>query len=100
MLKELKKCHGFNDAKGFFRTYRALIQFKVGCYSDHPNPFSLSSEELIQILRESNESPELIGMINSLLQEFDDFEFARNEESKPNLKEEYKKALSILKRIK
>ena len=100
MLKELKKCHGFNDAKRFFRTYRALIQFKVGYYSDHPNPFSLSSEELIQILRESNESPELIGMINSLLQKFDDFEFARNEESKPNLKEEYKKALSILKRIK
>lgn len=100
MFKELKKCHGFNDVRGFFRAYRALIQFKVGFYSDHPNPFSLSSEELIQILEERNESPQLIGMINSLLQKFDDFEFARNDESRPNLKEEYKEALSILKRIK
>ena len=78
----------------------ALIQFKVGFYSDHPNPFSLSSEELIQILQERNESPKLIGMIDSLLQKFDDFEFARNEESRPNLIEEYKNALSIIKRIK
>ena len=100
MFKELKKCHGFNDAKGFFRAYRALIQFKVGFYSDNPNPFSLSSEELIQILLERNESPQLIEMINSLLQKFDDFEFGRNEETIPNIKDEYKEALAILKKIK
>ena len=100
LLKDLKKYLSFNDSKKFFRCYRSIIQFKVGLLQSHPNPYSLSSEELIGLLEKVNKEKDLISTIRLLLIKFDDYEFAGVGQKTLNLKDEFRQALKIIKKLK
>ena len=100
LLKELKKSISFNDPKKFYRCYRSIIQFKVGLLDGHPSPYTLSSDEVIALLKKTNGGDDLILKVRQLLTAFDDFEFAGEVKTSTNLKDEFKKALNIIKEIK
>ncbi len=100
LLRDLKKYLSFNDSKKFFRCYRSIIQFKVGLLQSHPNPYSLSSEELIGLLEKVNKEKDLISTVRLLLVKFDDYEFAGVDQKTLNLKDEFRQALKIIKKLK
>ena len=100
MLKELKKSYSINDPSGFYRSYRSLIQFKVGCLNKHPNPSSLSSQELLDSLIKINLKSNSLNKIKDSLSRIDDYEFGSSNQSKIELKKEYQSAVEILKQIK
>ena len=100
LLKTFRNYYSNNDQHGFFKSFRNLIQIKVAQLSNHPNPSSLSNDELNVILIDKYGDSDLVKSIDSLLKRLDDFEFAGNEHSKINLKSEFKDALGILKAIK
>jgi hypothetical protein len=99
-LKDLKKYLSYNDSKKFFRCYRSIIQFKVGLLQSHPNPYALSSDELIELLEKANKEKDLISKVRLLLIKFDDYEFAGVDQKTLNLKEEFRQALKIIKKLK
>jgi len=100
LLNELKKSVSFNDTKKFYRCYRSIIQFKVGLLDDHPSPYTLSSDEVIALLKKTNRGDDLILKVRQSLTAFDDFEFAGEVKTSIDLKDEFKKALKIIKEIK
>jgi len=100
LLNELKKSVSFNDTKKFYRCYRSIIQFKVGILDDHPSPYTLSSDEVIALLKKTNRGDDLILKVRQSLTAFDDFEFAGEVKSSIDLKDEFKKAIKIIKEIK
>lgn len=100
LLRDLRRSCAFHDNRRFFRSFRSIIQFKIGMLENHPNPFTLSSEEIIKLLNGRTNDAHLILELESILKRIDSLEFAGNETSNIKLKHEYKEAKLFLKKLK
>jgi hypothetical protein len=67
---------------------------------NHPNPSSLSSDELVALLQSGDNPEDLITEIKELLRSCDDQEFAGNELSRHPLDSLYQKGAKLLKNLK
>ncbi len=83
----------------FLRYFRNLLQLKVSSLRYHPNPSALSSEEILSLIKRKSNDSEVTSHIKELLKKCDDLEFAKGENSKVFLMDEYKQAIQILKKL-
>lgn len=99
LTRQMKDSVGFNDASSFLRAFRDLIRIRLASLRNHPNPSSLSSDELVTLLHSGENSEELISEIEDLLRSCDDQEFAGNELAKHPLDSLYQKGTKLLKNL-
>ena len=95
----MKESVSHNDLHLFLRTARTLIQHRIGKIHKHPNPSSLSSHELLSIIKNGRLSMEIKNTLESILKRYDDQEFAGSELSKIKLDEEFQIVSKILKSL-
>ncbi len=99
LTRQMKDSIGFNDASSFLRAFRDLIRIRLSSLRNHPNPSSLSSDELVTLLHLGDNTEELISEIEDLLRSCDDQEFAGNELAKHPLDSLYQKGTKLLKNL-
>lgn len=100
LIRKMHDCASRQDGKMFFRHFRSLVQLKVGTLRNHPNPSSLSSVEVLSLIKQKENDRSVVNRIDDLLLKSDDQEFANEAHSKVLLLEEYKKAVQALKKLK
>lgn len=100
LSRQMKDSVGFNDASSFLRAFRDLVRIKLASLRNHPNPSSLSSDELVILLQTGDNTEELISDIKEMLRSCDDQEFAGNELAKHPLDTLYQKGAKLLKQLK
>ena len=91
---------GFKDAPALLRAFRDLLRLRIASLRKHPNPSSLSSEEILSLLRLGNNSEEIIQEARELLRSCDDQEFAGNELARQPLESLYQTSHGLLKKLK
>ncbi|MEC8043613.1 MAG: BatD family protein [Verrucomicrobiota bacterium] len=99
LKRRMKESVSHNDLHLFLRTARTLIQHRIGKLHKHPNPSSLSSHELLSIIKNGRLSMEIKNSLESILKRYDDQEFAGSELSKIKLDEEFQIVSKILKSL-
>ena len=98
--KKMKNSLVHKDPELFFRSFKGLVRLKIGKLRKHPNPSSLSSSEILALIKQESNSSSLIENLEALLQKCDDQEFAKGNSNQVSLQEEYKLASLILKKVK
>ncbi len=100
LSRQMKDSVGFNDASSFLRAFRDLVRIRLASLRNHPNPSSLSIDELVALLQSGDNTEELIAEIKELLRSCDDQEFAGNELARHPLDSLYQKGAKLLKKLK
>lgn len=100
LLRQMKDSVGFKDAPALLRAFRDLLRLRIASLRKHPNPSSLSSEEILSLLRLGNNSEEIIQEARELLRSCDDQEFAGNELARQPLESLYQTSHGLLKKLK
>ena len=98
--RKMKESLSHKDTELFFRSFKGLVRMKVGKMSKHRNPSSLSSRELLSLIKKESNSSSFIENLEDLLQKCDDLEFAKGDSTQVSLQENYQEAIRILKKIK
>ena len=99
LKKQMKESITFNDASLFFRATRERLRLEIGTFYKHPNPSSLSSNELTTLLRSSSNEEDTISEIEKILEISDDHEFAGTLKDPQSLEDLYKHINNLLKKI-
>lgn len=99
LKKQMKESITFNDASLFFRATRERLRLEIGTFYKHPNPSSLSSNELTTLLRSSSNEKDTISEIEKILEISDDHEFAGTLKDPQSLEDLYKHINNLLKKI-
>lgn len=99
LKKQMKESITFNDASLFFRATRERLRLEIGTFYKHPNPSSLSSNELTTLLRSSSNEGDTISEIEKILEISDDHEFAGTLKDPQSLEDLYKHINNLLKKI-
>jgi len=100
LTRQMKDSVGFNDGSSFLRAFRDLVRIRLASLRNHPNPSSLSSDELVALLQTGDNSEELITDIKELLRSCDDQEFAGNELARQPLDTLYQKGAKLIQKLK
>jgi hypothetical protein len=95
----MKESITFNDASLFFRATRERLRLEIGTFYKHPNPSSLSSNELTTLLQSSSNEEDTISEIEKILEISDDHEFAGTLKDPQSLEDLYKHINNLLKKI-
>jgi len=99
LKKQMKESITFNDASLFFRATRERLRLEIGTFYKHPNPSSLSSNELTTLLQISSNEEDTISEIEKILEISDDHEFAGTLKDPQSLEDLYKHINNLLKKI-
>jgi len=99
LKKQMKESITFNDASLFFRATRERLRLEIGTFYKHPNPSSLSSNELTTLLQSSSNEEDTISKIEKILEISDDHEFAGTLKDPQSLEDLYKHINNLLKKI-
>ena len=99
LKKQMKESITFNDASLFFRATRERLRLEIGTFYKHPNPSSLSSNELTTLLQSSSNEGDTISEIEKILEISDDHEFAGTLKDPQSLEDLYKHINNLLKKI-
>jgi len=99
LKKQMKESITFNDASLFFRATRERLRLEIGTFYKHPNPSSLSSNELTTLLQSSSNEEDTISEIEKILEISDDHEFAGTLKDPQSLEDLYKHINNLLKKI-
>ena len=99
LKKQMKESISFNDASLFFRATRERLRLEIGTFYKHPNPASLSSNELSTLLQSSSNEGDTITEIQKILEISDDHEFAGTLKDPQSLEDLYKNINILLKKI-
>ncbi len=99
LKKQMKESITFNDASLFFRATRERLRLEIGTFYKHPNPSSLSSNELTNLLQSSSNEEDTISEIEKILEISDDHEFAGTLKDPQSLEDLYKHINNLLKKI-
>ena len=99
LKKQMKESITFNDASLFFRASRERLRLEIGTFYKHPNPSSLSSNELTTLLQSSSNEGDTISEIEKILEISDDHEFAGTLKDPQSLEDLYKHINILLKKI-
>ena len=99
LKKQMKESITFNDASLFFRATRERLRLEIGTFYKHPNPSSLSSNELTTLLQISSNEGDTISEIEKILEISDDHEFAGTLKDPQSLEDLYKHINNLLKKI-
>ena len=99
LKKQMKESITFNDASLFFRATRERLRLEIGTFYKHPNPSSLSSNELTTLLQSSSNEEDTISEIEKVLEISDDHEFAGTLKDPQSLEDLYKHINNLLKKI-
>jgi len=99
LKKQMKESITFNDASLFFRATRERLRLEIGTFYKHPNPSSLSSNELTTLLQSSLNEEDTISKIEKILEISDDHEFAGTLKDPQSLEDLYKHINNLLKKI-
>lgn len=99
LKKQMKESITFNDASLFFRSTRERLRLEIGTFYKHPNPSSLSSNELTTLLQSSSNEVDTISEIQKILEISDDHEFAGTLKDPQSLEDLYKHINNLLKKI-
>ena len=99
LKKQMKESISFNDASLFFRASRERLRLEIGTFYKHPNPASLSSNELSNLLQSSSNEGDTISEIQKILEISDDHEFAGTLKDPQSLEDLYKNINILLKKI-
>ena len=99
LKKQMKESISFNDASLFFRASRERLRLEIGTFYKHPNPSSLSSNELTTLLQSSSNEGDTISEIQNILEISDDHEFAGTLKDPQSLEDLYKLINILLKKI-
>ena len=100
LSRQMKDSVGFNDAPSFLRAFRDLVRIRLAALRNHPNPSSLSSDELVALLQSGDNSEESIAEIKELLRSCDDQEFAGNELTRQPLDTLHQKGAKLIQKLK
>ena len=100
LKKQMKDSISFKDPSLFFRATRERLRLEIGTFYKHPNPSSLSNNELSQLLENGLNEDTTIIEIQKILQESDGYEFAETYKDTQSLSELYTKINGLLKIIK
>ncbi len=100
LARQMKDSVRFNDASSFLRAFRDLVRIRLASLRNHPNPSSLSSDELVALLQSGDNTEELITDIKELLRNCDDQEFAGNELARLPLDTLYQKSSKLIRKLK
>jgi hypothetical protein len=100
LSRQMKDSVGFNDASSFLRAFRDLVRIRLASLRNHPNPSSLSSDELVALLQSGDNTEELITDVKELLMSCDDQEFAGNELARHPLDTLYQKGAKLIQKLK
>jgi hypothetical protein len=99
LKKQMKESITFNDASIFFRATRERLRLEIGTFYKHPNPSSLSNNELTTLLQSSSNEGDTISEIQKILEISDDHEFAGTLKDPQSLEDLYKNINILLKKI-
>ncbi len=100
LKKQMKDAVSYNDPVLFYRSSRERLRLEIGTLYQHPNPASLSSNELIHLLENERNNNELILEVKNILQWIDSYEFAATENDSLSLGELLSKINQLIKKIK
>ncbi len=100
LKKQMKESISFKDPSLFFRATRERLRLEIGTFYKHPNPSSLSTNELSELLEKGANEDSTISEIQKVLQESDGFEFAETYKDTRSLSELYAQINGLLKKIK
>ena len=100
LKKQMKESISFNDPALFFRATRERLRLEIGTFYKHPNPFSLSTNELSELLENGSNEDSTVIEIQKILQESDGYEFAETNKDTQSLSELHTKINGLLKKIK
>jgi hypothetical protein len=95
----MKEAIEYKDSTLFYRATRERLRLEIGTFYKHPNPSSLSSNELTTLLEKGSNEDILITQIQDILHISDSHEFAEAEEGSQSLDALFKKINALLKRI-
>ena len=99
LKKQMKEAIEYKDSTLFYRATRERLRLEIGTFYKHPNPSSLSSNELTTLLKKGSNEDSLISQIQDILHISDSHEFAEAEEGSQSLDALFKKINALLKRI-
>ncbi len=99
LKKQMKESINFKDTSLFFRASRERLRLEIGTFYNHPNPSSLSSNELSQLLKNGTNEEGTISEIQKILSASDDHEFAGTLKDAQSLEDLYKHINKLLKKI-
>lgn len=99
LKKQMKESINFKDTSLFFRASRERLRLEIGTFYNHPNPSSLSSNELSQLLKNGTNEEGTISEIEKILSASDDHEFAGTLKDAQSLEDLYKHINKLLKKI-
>ena len=99
LKKQMKEAIEYKDSTLFYRATRERLRLEIGTFYKHPNPSSLSSNELTTLLKKGSNEDSLISQIQDILHISDSHEFAETEEGSQSLDALFKKINALLKRI-
>jgi ATP-dependent Zn protease len=100
LKKQMKESISFNDPALFFRATRERLRLEIGTFYKHPNPFSLSTNELSELLENGSNEDSTVIEIQKILKESDGYEFAETYKDTQSLSELHTKINGLLKKIK
>ena len=96
---KMKEAIEYKDSTLFYRATRERLRLEIGTFYKHPNPSSLSSNELTTLLKKGSNEDSLISQIQDILHISDSHEFAQTEEGSQSLDALFKKINALLKKI-
>jgi hypothetical protein len=96
----MKESIAFKDPSLFFRATRERLRLEIGTFYKHPNPSSLSTNELSELLENGTNEDSTVIEIQKILQESDGYEFAETYKDTQSLSELHTKINGLLKKIK
>ena len=100
LKKQMKDAISYKDSNLFFKAARERIRLEIGTSFKHPNPSTLSSLELVDLVKKNFADTSLIRELEDILKLSDSHEFARTGDELTSLENILKKTNILLKKIK
>ena len=99
LKKQMKEAIEYKDSTLFYRATRERLRLEIGTFYKHPNPSSLSSNELTTLLKRGLNEDSVISQIQEILHISDSYEFAETENERQSLDSLFRKINNLLKKI-
>lgn len=99
LKKQMKEAIEYKDSTLFYRATRERLRLEIGTFYKHPNPSSLSSNELTTLLKRGLNEDSVISQIQEILNISDSYEFAETENERQSLDSLFRKINNLLKKI-
>ena len=99
LKKQMKEAIEYKDSTLFYRATRERLRLEIGTFYKHPNPSSLSSNELTTLLKRGLNEDSVISQIQEILHISDSYEFAESENERQSLDSLFRKINNLLKKI-